>query len=86
VSAKKAPFKVGARIGIMPNGYSVVPGIVLFLEQGASGNWRGDVRTADGVLVNRSFHPDYVLKESALEPQTKADWAEIWERLEKTSV
>jgi hypothetical protein len=79
---KRAPFAVGARIGIMPNGYSLVPGIVLTLEQNTVGSWYGNVRTSDGVLENRSFHPDYVLKESTLEASTREVWAPHWKRLE----
>jgi hypothetical protein len=82
VSQKKAPFKVGARVAIMYD-HSLAPGIVISLEQGSSGAWRGDVRTADGVLVNRSLHPDYVQRESRLEPGTRAAWSSAWEALEK---
>jgi hypothetical protein len=81
VAQKRAPFKAGDRISIMYD-HSLAPGIVLKVEQGSSGSWRGDVRTADGVLENRSLHSDYVMKESRLEPGTRTAWASAWERLE----
>jgi hypothetical protein len=83
MAAKEAPFRVGARIGIMPNGYSLVPGIVLTVARTNSGNWRGDIRTADGVLANLSLHPDYAIEESRLRPGTRESWAPHWEALEQ---
>ncbi|MFE2099553.1 hypothetical protein [Streptomyces sp. NPDC059468] len=84
MTQKKAPFTAGSRVAIMYD-HSLAPGIVISLEQGSSGTWRGDVRTEDGVLVNRSLHPDYVQKESRLEPSTRASWQDAWERLEAAS-
>jgi hypothetical protein len=79
---KKAPHKVGDRVSIMYD-HSLAPGIIRSVTQGSSGSWRGDVLTEDGLLENRSLHPDYVLKESGLEPSTRTSWASSWERLEK---
>jgi hypothetical protein len=85
VSAKKAPFKSGDRVAIMPNGYSLVPGIILAAWQGNVGSWKGDVLTEDGVLENRSLHRDYVSKASSLTADTREGWGPAWERLEKES-
>jgi hypothetical protein len=83
--ANKSPHKVGDRIAIMPNGHSLVPGIILTLTQAPTGNWRGDVRTADGVLENCLLHSDFVLKESAMQEVSLTAWGPIWERLEKAT-
>jgi hypothetical protein len=82
VAQKRAPHKVGDRVAIMYD-HRLAPGIVLKVEQGSSGSWRGDVRTSDGVLENRSLHRDYVMKQSALEPSTREIWGPYWEGLEK---
>jgi hypothetical protein len=79
----KAPHKAGDRVAVMPNGYSLVPGIVLSAWQGDIGKWRGDIRTADGVLENRPLHPDFVVKASSLQETTRNAWSTSWERLEK---
>jgi hypothetical protein len=66
----------------MPNGSSLVPGIVIKVERTNSG-WRGDVNTTDGALVNRSLHPDFIIPASALQQITRDAWAPTWERLAK---
>lgn len=77
----KAPFTAGARVAVMPNGSSLVAGVVQAVWQGDAGRWIGDVRTADGLLENRSLHPDFVIPASALQQITRDAWAPIWERL-----
>jgi hypothetical protein len=84
--ASKPPYKAGARVAIMPNGSSLVPGIVLAVWQGDAGRWIGDVRTADGLLENRSMHPDFIIPASALQQITRDSWAPTWERLAKDVV
>ncbi|MFJ6508683.1 hypothetical protein [Streptomyces sp. NPDC091879] len=86
MALKNAPYKAGDRIAIMPNGYSLVPGVILAAWQGNSGSWRGDVITEDGVLENRSLHRDYVTKASGLAAGTRDGWGQVWERLEKADI
>lgn len=85
MAEKKAPFKAGDRVAIMPDGYSLVPGVILAAWQGNAGAWKGDVQTESGVLENRSLHRDYVSKASGLTAGTRDGWGPVWERLEKES-
>jgi hypothetical protein len=84
VAQKKVPFKVGDRIGYMPDGYSLVAGIVASVEQSRSGAWRGDILTAThGLLANRTLNSDFTIKASGLQETTRLAWAGTWDELEK---
>jgi hypothetical protein len=80
---EKAPLPVGARIAYMPDGYSLVPAVVVSIERTNSGNWRGDIRTQAGLLVNRSLHRDYYIRQQHLQPVNQTAWADIWDRLQQ---
>lgn len=79
----KPPVKAGARIAYMTDGYSLEPAIVVSIERTHSGNWRGDIRTQDGVLENRSLHQDYFIRQQNLQEVNRLAWADIWDALAK---
>jgi hypothetical protein len=83
MALKNAPYKAGSRVGFMPDGYSLVPAIILTAWQGDVGHWKGDVLTEAGLLENRPLHQDYVIKERDLLETTRAAWHAVWESLEK---
>ncbi|MFE9525148.1 hypothetical protein [Streptomyces sp. NPDC006631] len=83
MALKKAPLPVGARIAYMPDGASLVPALVVSVERTNSGNWRGDILTQDGLLANRSLHPDYYIRQQHLQPVNQTAWSGIWDELAK---
>ncbi|MFF1701231.1 hypothetical protein [Streptomyces sp. NPDC058252] len=83
MAQQKAPLPVGARIAYMTDGYSLVPAVVVSIERTHSGNWRGDIRTRDGLLENRSLHPDYFIRQQHLQEVNRLAWADIWDALAK---
>ncbi|MER5754383.1 hypothetical protein [Streptomyces sp. NPDC002088] len=86
MAQKKAPFKAGDHIAYMPDGHSLVPALVVSVEQSGSGAWRGDILTeAHGLLANRMLHSDFVIKKSGLQEANRIAWASAWERLEKAN-
>ncbi|RZU36024.1 hypothetical protein EV284_3507 [Streptomyces sp. BK022] len=78
---QKAPLPVGARIAYMPDGYSLVPAVVVAIERTNSGSWRGDIRTQDGLLENRSLNPEYFIRQQHLQQVNRTAWANIWDEL-----
>jgi hypothetical protein len=83
MAQKNAPLPVGARIAYMADGYRLVPAVVVSIERTNSGNWRGDIRTQDGLLANRSLHQDYFIRQQHLQEVNRIAWADIWDQLAK---
>lgn len=81
----RAPFKVGDRVAVMKDGYSLVLAIVLTVEQTASSTWRGDVKTQSGVLPFRRLGTDNVLKASQMEPDSRERFTPVWQTLEASA-